>query len=92
MILILRMLCVAVFVKSLFHENEIRCRDHCHRIGKNRGATHQKRNINYFCNRYTPVNFHNLRDHDSHFIIKQAHEILRAILRLTQSLTVMRSS
>ena len=42
-------------------------------------ATHQKCNINYFCNRYTPVIFHNLRGYDSHFIIKQAHSILKEL-------------
>jgi hypothetical protein len=65
--------------KHPFEEGDIRCRDHDHRIGNYRGATHQKRNINYFCNRYVPVLFHNLRGYDSHFIIKQAHEILSEI-------------
>ena len=65
--------------KHPFEEGDIRCRDHDHRTGKYRGATHQKFNINYFFNRYVPVVFHNLRGYDSHFIIKQAHEILSEI-------------
>ncbi len=43
------------------------------------GAAHQKCNITYFCNRYIPVVFHNLRGYDGHFIIKQAHEIISEI-------------
>ena len=39
------------------------------------GAAHQKCNINYYCYRYIPVVFHNLRGYDGHFTIKQAHEI-----------------
>jgi hypothetical protein len=65
--------------KHPFEEGDIRCRDHDHRTGNYRGATHQKYNMNYFCNRYVPVVFHNLRGYDSHFIIKQAHEILGEI-------------
>jgi hypothetical protein len=65
--------------KHPFEEGDIRCRDHDHRTGKYRWATHQKCNINYFCNRYVPVVFHILRGYDSHFIIKQAHEILSEI-------------
>ena len=67
--------------KHPFEEGDIRCRDHDHRTGNYRGATHQKCNINYFCNRYVPVVFHNLRGYDGHFIIKQAHEILSEIYK-----------
>jgi hypothetical protein len=58
-----------------FNEGETRCRDHDHRTGKFRGASHQKCNINYFNNRYLPVVFHNLRGYDSHLIIKKAYDI-----------------
>ena len=58
-----------------FKEGETKCRDHDHRTGKFRGATHQKCNINYFNNRYLPVVFHNLRGYDSHLIIKKAYDI-----------------
>jgi hypothetical protein len=55
-----------------FKDGETRCRDHDHRTGKFRGATHQTCNTNYFNNRYLPVVFHNLRGYDSHFIIKKS--------------------
>ena len=58
-----------------FKPEEKKCRDHDHMTGKYRGATHQKCNINYFCNRYVPVVFHNLKGYDGHFIIKAAHTI-----------------
>ena len=60
-----------------FTEGEMTCRDHDHRTGKYRGATHAKCNINYFCNRYLPVVFHNLKGYDSHFIIRKAYDIAK---------------
>jgi hypothetical protein len=65
--------------KDVLETGEIRCRDHDHRTGEFRGATHQKCNINYFCNRFVPVVFHNLKGYDSHFIIKQAYAIAKEI-------------
>ena len=65
--------------KQGFKSGDVKCRDHDHRTGQCRGATHQKCNINYFCNIYTPVIFHNLRGYDSHFIINQAHSILKEL-------------
>ena len=50
-------------------------RDHDHRTGKYRGATHSKCNINYFCNRYLPIVAHNLRGYDGHLIIKEAYKL-----------------
>lgn len=58
-----------------FETDEQKCRDHDHRTGQFRGATHSKCNVNYFCNRYLPVVFHNLRGYDSHLIIKKAYDI-----------------
>jgi hypothetical protein len=50
-------------------------RDHDHRTGAYRGATHSKCNINYFSNRYLPVVCHNLRGYDSHLIIEQIYQL-----------------
>ena len=50
-------------------------RDHDHRTGKYRGAAHASCNINYFCNRYLPIVFHNLKGYDAHLIVKHAYEI-----------------
>jgi len=50
-------------------------RDHDHLTGKYRGAGHCKCNINYFCNRYLPIVFHNLRGYDGHQIIQEAFNL-----------------
>ena len=66
-------LCNGGFTKE---GNLQKVKDHDHRTGAYRGAAHQKCNINYFSNRYLPVIFHNLTGYDSHFIIRQAYEII----------------
>ena len=45
-------------------------RDHCHFIGKYRGAAHSKCNLNYKIVKEIPVLFHNGSVYDYHFIIK----------------------
>ena len=65
-------ICKSPFGTDKAHE---KVRDHDHRTGQYRGAAHSCCNINYFCNRYLPVVFHNLRGYDSHLIIKQAWKI-----------------
>ena len=44
-----------------FTKSNYKVRDHCHRTGKYRGATHTRCNITYYNNTYLPVVFHNLR-------------------------------
>jgi len=65
-------ICNLPFGESKAHQ---KVRDHDHRTGEYRGAAHSCCNINYFCNRYLPVVFHNLRGYDSHLIIKEAWKL-----------------
>ena len=46
-------------------------RDHCHYIGKYRGAAHSICNLRYKISKEIPVVFHNGSTYDYHFIIKQ---------------------
>ena len=62
--------------KEPFKEGDAECREHCHRTGKYRSCTHQKCNIDCFCNWLIPVVFYNLKGYDSHFILSEAHAIL----------------
>ena len=45
--------------------------DHCHVIGKFRGAAYNKCNINLRLPRKLPIFFHNLQGHDGHIIFKE---------------------
>ena len=47
-----------------------RVRDHCHLIGKFRGAAHEVCNLKYRVPKFFPVIFHNLSGYDSHLFIK----------------------
>ena len=53
------------------NNKEIRkVKDHCHYIGKYRGAVHSKCNLEYALVKEIPVLFHNGSVYDYHFIIK----------------------
>ena len=52
-------------------ENEDKVRDHCHIIGKCRGAAHWNCNINLKVSKKLVVIFHNSRGYDSHLIFKE---------------------
>ena len=56
---------------KLFDAGDEKVRDHCHITGKCRGATHFSCNANFKLSKKLPVIFHNLRDYDSHLIIKE---------------------
>ena len=59
--------------KTFFEDaknNYIKVRDHCHYIGKCRGAAHKICNLMYDTPREIPVIFHNGSSYDYHFIIK----------------------
>ena len=51
-------------------ENKKKVRDHCHFIGKYRGAAHYLCNLQFKKPKFTPVVFHNLANYDSHLFIK----------------------
>jgi hypothetical protein len=61
--------------KKFNDDKNYKVRDHDHRTGEFRGAAHTKCNINYFCNRYLPIVFHNLRGYDGHQIIQEAYNL-----------------
>ena len=57
--------------KKLIDNDEEKVRDHCHVTGKFRGAAHQNCNTNFQLTKKVPVIFYNLRDYDSHLILKE---------------------
>ena len=48
--------------------------NHCHYIGKFRGAAHSECNLRYKLTKEIPVVFYNGSTYDNHFIIKQLAE------------------
>ena len=56
---------------ELFDVADEKVRDHCHVTGKYKGAAHWSCNVNLKLTKKTPVMFHNLKDYDSHLIIKE---------------------
>ena len=59
-------------------DTEVRVRDHCHITGKFRGSAHQDCNLKLTISPKefkVPVIFHNLRGHDSHFIMQEIGSI-----------------
>ena len=63
-----------------YDEKDVCVRDHCHITGKFRDSAHQECNLKLRIKPEDikiPVIFHNLRGHDSHFIIQQIGEIAK---------------
>ena len=60
-----------------FEKTTKRVRDHCHITGKYRGSAHNDCNVIFKLTKKIPVIFHNLRGHDSHFIMQQIEEIAK---------------
>ena len=54
--------------KNLTKQEKVR--DHCHFIGKFRGAVHNVCNLQYKVPNFTPVIFHNLSGYGSHLFVK----------------------
>ena len=51
-------------------DDDVKVRDHCHFIGRYRGAAHNSCNLKYRKPNFTPVVFHNQSGYDSHLFIK----------------------
>ena len=67
------------FCNKEFIENEKKVRDHCHVTGKFRGAAHNLCNITARTNQTIKVVFHNGKNYDFKFIIRQLHKISKEI-------------
>ena len=61
------------------YKNKGKIKDHCHYIGKFRGAAHSKCNLNYNVPKDIPVINHN-GSYDTHFIINQLAEEVKGEL------------
>ena len=57
--------------KSKDYKNKCKFRDHCHFLGKYRGAAHSICNLKYKVPKDVPVAFSNGSIYDNHLIIKQ---------------------
>jgi hypothetical protein len=53
-----------------FTEKDYKVRDHCHYIGKYRGAAHNSCNLCMRSPKFIPVLFHNLEGYDAHLFIR----------------------
>ena len=56
---------------KLFDVGDNKVRDHCHITGKYRSSAHWSCNINLKLTKKVPVIFHNLKNYDSHLIMKK---------------------
>ena len=56
---------------DISNKKRYKVRDHCHYMGKYRGAAHNIYNLRYKIPKEIPVIFHNGSTYDYHFIIKE---------------------
>ncbi len=56
--------------KTKKKEKVVKCRDHCHIMGKYRGAACNKCNLRMRVPMFVPVLFHNLEGYDAHLFVK----------------------
>ena len=68
-----------IYAKTNLTRNQYKVRDHCHYVGKYRGAAHNICNLRYKVPKEIPVVFHNGSTYDDHFIIRELKN-LRVIL------------
>ena len=55
-------------------------RDHCHYVGKYRGAAHSICNWKYSVPKKIPIDFHNRSNYDYKFIIKEQKNLKNILL------------
>ena len=55
--------------------NDDKVRDHCHLMGRYRGAAHSQCNLDYKLPSFYPIIFHNLSGYDTHMFIRDLAEI-----------------
>ena len=70
-------MCGRAFEAFKKNRGALKCRDHCHITGAYRGAAHGSCNLrfNFDNNSYrVPVIFHNLKNYDAHFLIKDIYK------------------
>ena len=56
---------------NAFADGDVKVRDHCFITRKYRGSAHRDCNINVKLNHKISIAFHNLKDHNSHFIMQE---------------------
>ena len=60
--------------EKIIGDFEIKCRDHNHRTGEYRGASHLICNLNFQTPKQIPVIIHNLKNFDSNLILKELNQ------------------
>ena len=60
---------------NVYIDGDVKVRDHCHISGKYRGSAHRDYNINLRLNHTNPIEFHNLKNYDSHLIMQELDKV-----------------